>query len=36
MMHKKTNGKKESMIVLLHLLHSGLPGGAPFVRLLAR
>jgi hypothetical protein len=36
MVHTKTNAKKESKMVVLHLLHSGLPGGAPFVRLLAR
>jgi hypothetical protein len=36
MMHTKTNGKKDIMIHLLHVLHDGLPGGAPFVRLLAR
>jgi hypothetical protein len=35
-MHTKTNVKKETMILVLHLLHRGLPGGAPFVRLLAR
>jgi hypothetical protein len=36
MMHTKTNAKKDSTMWVLHLLHSGLPGGAPFVRLLAR